>query len=486
MFNSGTIGTLINKIRGAITGNASGGLTSSHPAGGAGVSNAGTITTLANNGAIRGGTAATDGGAGVSNSGTITRLSNTGTINGGPGPFVNEAGGAGVSNSGTITKLTNSGAISGGAGVANFDTGTITSLINLSGGTIKGGGGSQGRPGKSGAGVLNAGTITKLINSGVILGGAGGRSGGAGVWNSGTITTLADSGTISGGTGGTGGAGGAGVSNAGTLTTLTNGGTIRGGKGGSGVSGGAGGAGLWNSGTIATLSNSGTIRGGAGGSGASTGARGDAIYSAGWIGTIANSGSIIGNVVIDNQTNVTITGGSGSTFGGWTGGTITVGNGALTFGGGKTFLGDDVTVNGGKGTVTNEDALRIASPQTVAGNFTQAATGALDLDFAGKAWGEYGALTISSLATLDGRLAIDLTGGFTLAVHDKFDILSFASLAGPGFDALSLDGSLCNATSTDFWNCGGVRLREAISSTSLDLVVAQASLVPASACQARP
>ena len=274
------------------------------------------------------------------------------------------------------------------------------------------------------------------------------------------------------------GAGGAGVSNAGTLTTLTNGGTIRGGKGGSGVSGGAGGAGLWNSGTIATLSNSGTIRGGAGGSGASTGARGDAIlHRAGWIGTIANSGSIIGNVVIDNQTNVTITGGSGSTFGGWTGGTITVGNGALTFGGGKTFLGDDVTVNGGKGTVTNEDALRIASPQTIAGNFTQAATGALDLDFAGKAWGEYGALTISSLATLDGRLAIDLTGGFTLAVHDKFDILSFASLAGPGFDALSLDGSPCTRRPPDSWNCGGVRLREAISSTSLDLVVAQASLV---------
>ena len=181
--------------------------------------------------------------------------------------------------------------------------------------------------------------------------------------------------------------------------------------------------------------------------------------------------------MIDNQTNVTITGGSGSTFGGWTGGTITVGNGGLTLGGGKTFLGDDVTVNGGKGTVTNEDALRIASPQTVAGNFTQAATGALDLDFAGKAWGEYGALTISSLATLDGRLAIDLTGGFTLAVHDKFDILFFASLAGPGFDAFSLDGSPCNATSTNSWNCGGVRLREAISSTSLDLVVPKASLV---------
>ena len=312
----------------------------------------------------------------------------------------------------------------------------------------------------------------------------------AGIWNSGTVKTLTNSGKIIGGVGGPGntayavGTGGAGVLNSGLITTLTNGGTIRGGNGAAGVSGGpggAGGAGVRNSGTITTLTNSGTIRGGAGGSGATNGAPGDAIFSTGArasIGTIANTGSIVGNVEIDNQSNVTITGGSGKVFGSLTGGTITIGNGNLTFGGGNTFLGDGVKVDGGAGTVTNMDALRIASPQTIAGNFTQAATGALDLDFAGEAWDEYGALTISSLTTLDGRLAIDLTGGFTLAAHDKFDILSFASLAGPGFDALSLDGSACTAGPPDSWNCGGgVRLREAITSTSLDLVVAQASLV---------
>jgi hypothetical protein len=264
------------------------------------------------------------------------------------------------------------------------------------------------------------------------------------------------------------------------IATLANSGTISGGNGGAGVSGGpggAGGAGLWNSGTIAALTNSGTIRGGAGGSGSPSGAPGDAIFSTGSIGPIANSGSIVGNVVIDNQSNVTITGGV-STLGSWTGGTITIGNGNLTFGGGKTFLRDGVTVNGGKGTVTNMDPLRIATPQAITGNFIQEATGALDLDFAGDVWGEYGALTISGLATLDGRLAIDLTGGFTLAAHDKFDILGFAGLAGPGFDALSLDGSACKAGFMESWNCsGGVRLTEAITSTSLDLVVAKGGLV---------
>ena len=52
------------------------------------------------------------------------------------------------------------------------------------------------------------------------------------------------------------------------------------------------------------------------------GRAGDAIYSAGThasIGPITNSGKIIGNVEIDNQASVTVTGGTGTTFGSWTG-----------------------------------------------------------------------------------------------------------------------------------------------------------------------
>ena len=67
-----------------------------------------------------------------------------------------------------------------------------------------------------------------------------------------------------------------------------------------------------------TLSNSGKISGGNGSGGA-----GDAIYSAGVnasIGSIVNIGSIVGNVEIDNQSNVTIfgvIGGGGKVFGSW-------------------------------------------------------------------------------------------------------------------------------------------------------------------------
>jgi len=353
--------------------------------------------------------------------------------------------------------------------------------------------------------VSNAGTIRTLSNSGAISGGNGGAAasllpGGAGVSNAGTVTSLTNSGKINGGNGGSapsgvgqGFAGGAGVSNAqgGTIATLSNGGVIGGGNGGSGANvGGAGGAGIANSGTIATLTNSGTISGGnggdpqlgaggAGGAGAPPGAPGDAIYSAGAnasIGPITNTGRIIGNVEIDNQASVTITGGSGKAFGSLKGGTIVIGNGNLTFGGGNTFLGDNIEVDGGKGTVTNKDPLRVAQPLTIAGNSTQTAAGVLGLDFAGDVWRQYGALTVTKLTTLDGGLAIDLTNGFTLATGDSFDILAFGDLTG-NFASLALDGAACMAAGADSWSCGGgVLLNEMIDATKLDLVAAHGSL----------
>ena len=197
------------------------------------------------------------------------------------------------------------------------------------------------------------------------------------------------------------------------------------------------------------------------------------------IGSIANSGQIIGNVEIDNQASVTVTGGSGKTFGSLTGGTITIGNGNLTFAGGNNALGDDVEVDGGKGTVINKGPLQIATLALLAitGNFTQTAAGALGLDFAGDTTGQYGALAISGSASLDGGLGIDLTGGFTLTTGDSFDILTFGSRMGD-FDALALDGAACRARPKDSWSCGGgVRLTEDIDATSLDLVVAHGPAV---------
>jgi hypothetical protein len=413
------------------------------------------------------------GGAGIANSGAITTLTNKGTISGGIGGAglgsgSPGAGGAGVSNAGTIKTLTNNGAISGGNGASGF-------------------GGDSGTGGVGGAGVSNSGTISRLSNSGAISGGNGGPgsafSGGAGVSNAGTITRLSNSGTISGGNGEVGtsgpGPGGAGLSNAGTIRSLSNSGTISGGGGGDGLSGangGAGGAAIGNSGAIGALTNSGTIEGGVGGSGSASGAAGDAILSAGAhasIGPFTNTGRIIGNVEIDHQASATVIGGSGKPFGKWTGGTITIGNGDLTFVR-NTALGDDISVDGGKGTVTNMGRLRFAAPETIAGDFTQAPAGVLVLNFAGDVFGEYGALTVTKL-TLDGRLTIRLTDRFTLTKGDIFDILAFGGLAG-NFDALTLDGTACSSPRADIWTCGGgVRLKEMINATSLGLFVAHGS-----------
>jgi hypothetical protein len=89
----------------------------------------------------------------------------------------------------------------------------------------------------------------------------------------------------------------------------------------------------------------------------------------------------------------------------------------------------------------------------------------------GRHCGTVPALSVSKLTTLDGGLAIDLTGGFTLATNDTFDILSLGGLAAP-----TLDGAACSSAGADKWACGGgVRLNERIFATSLDLFVAKGS-----------
>ena len=267
------------------------------------------------------------------------------------------------------------------------------------------------------------------------------------------------------------------MSNAGTITTLTNSGAI---------SGGGGGRARWAAraapgyGTRAPSDRSPTAARSKAASAArlSSGATGDAIYSAGAhasIGPITNSGQIIGNVEIDNQASVTVTGGTGKTFGRWTGGAITIGNGNLTFAGGNTALGDDISVDGGKGTVTNKGRLQIArGAQTITGNFTQTAAGVLGLDFAGDVLGR--------VRGADGHKAHDArrrprdrpdrrlhAGDGRHLRHPRF-----RQPRGAGFDALALDGAACSSAGADMWTCGGgVRLNEVIDATSLDLFVAQ-------------
>jgi hypothetical protein len=263
---------------------------------------------------------------------------------------------------------------------------------------------------------------------------------------------------------GQGGAGGDGVFNAHgeTIGSLTNmkPAIISGGAGGNG---GPAGTGLDNLGTIDHLNNAGTIDPSAGAF---------AILSTGSIGPITNSGKIIGNVEIDNQASVTVSGGSGKTFGGWTGGSITVDNGDLTFAGGNTALGDNIVVNGGGGTVFNDDPLMIAAPQTITGNYDQSAAGVFDFGIAGDMTGQYGSLAITGFETLDGGLGLDSLDGFRLAAGDMFDFLSYNGFSG-GFSNVSIDGAACTARGGDVWICSaGFNLDLSFGDGGLDLAVA--------------
>ncbi|HEY1935820.1 MAG TPA: PEP-CTERM sorting domain-containing protein [Acetobacteraceae bacterium] len=380
------------------------------------------VTLLSNSGVISGGS------TGVQNNGSIGELSNSGTISGGAGVagILNTSGGSGQA---TIGLLTNSGTISGGgSGVQNRQA--IGMLTNN--GTISG---------QSFAGIGSSGSIGTLTNNGLIVGGQ------AGVTNGPTtayqIDTLTNFGTIAGGT--------QGVTNYGVMSTLTNSGTI------SGVDF----YGINNVGTIGSVTNTGTISGPT------------AIRSVGLIGPITNSGVISGNIEIDYQDAI-INGGSGHVFGTLAGGGINIANGNLLFGSGNQALDESITVNGGSGTVTNAGDLRPVSSQDIFGNFVQTSAGTLDIQISGTSVGEFGNLTISGDAAIDGELAVDLLGGFTLAAGDSFDILDFSGLLGD-FDSFALDGISCTSGGTDRWDCSnlgsGLYFAESIGADQLDLEV---------------
>jgi mucin-19 len=251
-----------------------------------------------------------------------------------------------------------------------------------------------------------------------------------------------------------GGNGGTAINNSGKISSLNNSGKISGGTGGGGESMGAAGTGINNSGTITSLTNSGMITAGP----ASNRGTGDSIYSEGTqasIGSITNSGQIIGNVDIEDQANLDVYGGKGTTFGSWSGGTITIGAGNLTFASGNTALADNIVV---AGTVFNNDPLQISSPLTITGNFVQSTSGVLDLGLSGGAAGDYGSLNVTGLATLAGALGIDLLGAFRLAAGDSFDLLMSTGVLSGGFGSLWLDGAACSAASGDAWSCGGYTL----------------------------
>jgi hypothetical protein len=183
---------------------------------------------------------------------------------------------------------------------------------------------------------------------------------------------------------------------------------------------------------------------------------------------IHNTGQMVGNVEIHNEASVTVKGGTGKTFGSWSGGAITISNGDLTFAGGNTALGDDIVVNGSEGTVTNDGRLLVTEPVAITGDFDQSTTGKLEFLLSGSSDPTH-QLSVTGAVSLAGGLEIDLARGFNLAVGDSFDLIGSDALLG-GFSALSLDGAACSSRGTDDWRCGGFLFDLSMVTGALDSV----------------
>ena len=201
--------------------------------------------------------------------------------------------------------------------------------------------------------------------------------------------------------------------------------------------GGAGGIGIWNAGAIGPLVNSGTIEGGVGGKGSQAARQATlSIAPASRLDRPHHQQRPDHRQCRDRQSGERHhQWRNGQDFGRWTSGTITIGNGNLTFAGGNTALGDD-SPSMAAGTVINKGQLQIATlaplPSPAISPRPPPACSAWILPATlGRIRGAGG----HGSSTLDGRLKIDLTNGFTLAKGDSFDILAFGSLMG-GFDAL--------------------------------------------------
>lgn len=420
----------------------------------------GTIGTLTNSGTINGTADA------ITNNGTITSLANTGTITT-TGTIT-----ADIINNGGITTVTNSGLLqSFRRGFDNESSVTPTTFVNTAGGTIV-------STSDRGQAIINNGTMATIENDGLVkVTGVDGNYDNAGtpiaaanpiaITNYGSVDLILNTGTISATANTTATAGGVSISGAsatgilnasGTIGTLSNTGTITAtGPSSAGIDNVAHAAigtlnnsgkivstssGIFNGGTITALTNSGTIS--AGNRGIYNGSAGTittltnsglisgsnyALYNKGMLGTLGNSGTISGNIYVAHQS-LTITGGSGDTYGTLSGGLINIANGNLIFAGGNQALADNITVNGGSGTVTNNGNLYLTTNQTVTGNYSQGSTGQLII---GVSSTSSGMLTVTGDAVMpNAHLVLVGLNGYRPASGSVYTLVS-AQGAGTNF-----------------------------------------------------
>lgn len=336
------------------------------------------------------------GGAAINvvSAGSVGTITNAGTISVTPGS------GNAIDIAGSVSSLVNSGLITASSGDAVTVSGTLGSLVNQ--GVIS-------APGLLAAAVRNSGgVIGSISNSGTMS--ADGRSGGVIANTSGSIGSISNTGLIH-----ATGAISTGIGNGGTIGSISNAGTI-----------------LANSGT--GISNQGTITGGI--TNAASGLISGAIAidnAAGAKLTINNAGQMVGAVNL---------GAHGDTLN-ITGGSI---NGAIV---GQTGSGDTVNFNVAApyttgGAIQNVDTLsvnaglvNVDNPVSGATLFAiqQGATAALGASVATAQFINSGLLNVgTNTATITGNYTQGATGqlGFTInnTTNGRLNVTGTALITG--------------------------------------------------------
>ncbi len=106
-------------------------------------------------------------------------------------------------------------------------------------------------------------------------------------------------------------------------------------------------------------------------------------------------------------------------------GSVTVGN--LTLGTNATLTGTGTLT----GNVVNAGTVTLTGQLTVTGNYTQTSGGVLNVTLGGlQAGTQYGQLAVTGSGSLNGALNVALAPGFTPALGNSFQILTFAALTG--------------------------------------------------------
>ncbi|MFD2234412.1 autotransporter outer membrane beta-barrel domain-containing protein [Phaeospirillum tilakii] len=191
-------------------------------------------------------------------------------------------------------------------------------------------------------------------------------------------------------------------------------------------------------GSLGSLTNTGTISGSA-----------YAIHNLGSLGLIANSGQISGNIA--SSSDLTLAGGSGGTFGTFTGGTIQAAHVTLTSG--FLWLRDAVS-----GTVVNHGAtVKLDSAVAVSGDYRHTGGGMV---IAVSSGGTYGYLTVSGAATVtDTAITISGTG---LTVGQTFTIVRATTGSYSNNTAMVIGTSGLSASLSTIGNDLEVTLRQAL------------------------